>query len=177
VLAGAVLTGGLHLDGLADTCDGLFLGGDAERRLAVMRDPHVGSHGIVALILTLIGKFAALAALSEPRRSLALFGAWTVSRALILVAAGWADYARPEGTGRIVVQATTRHEAVAATAFVLLIASFSASARGLVAALAALFLTAGLTWIARRRLGGITGDILGASVELGEMAYLVVMSI
>ncbi len=70
----ATLSGGLHLDGLADTTDGLFLWGDAERRLAAMRDPHIGAFGTLALVLLILGKFAALASLAGQRRALAVLG-------------------------------------------------------------------------------------------------------
>ncbi|MBX6311300.1 MAG: adenosylcobinamide-GDP ribazoletransferase, partial [Isosphaeraceae bacterium] len=101
--AGVLLTGGLHLDGLADTCDGLFLWGGPERRLAVMRDPHIGSFGATGLLLVLLGKYAALVSLESGERTLALLGGAVASRSGLLVMAGLAPYARPEGTGRIVV--------------------------------------------------------------------------
>lgn len=171
----AAVTGGLHLDGLADTGDGLFLWGDAARRLDVMRDPRVGSYGLTLVVLTLLGKYAALSALTGSARAWALFGALAVSRTLVLVAAGRAPYARPEGTGRLLVDATTPPEALAAAALALLVASLSRQGPGLVAGLGALAVALILTHIARRRLGGVTGDILGALVELAEVAYLLVL--
>src|SRR6185312_5689789 len=70
VVAGALISGGLHLDGLADTCDGLFMPrGDSQRRLDAMRDPHVGSFGVIAIVLALIVKYSALVALAGHGRS------------------------------------------------------------------------------------------------------------
>lgn len=172
----AALTGGLHLDGLADTSDGLFLWGDAERRLAVMRDPHVGSYGVTMVVLTLLGKYAALSSLTGGLRTWGVFSALAVSRTLILVSAGRAPYARAEGTGRLLVEATTRHEAVAAGALSLLVASLSNHFAGLVAGLAGVALAVSFTALAKRRLGGVSGDILGALAELGETVYLLVLS-
>ncbi len=176
LLAGGVaVSGGLHLDGLGDTGDGLFLWGDPPRRLAVMRDPHLGSYGVAAIVLVLLGKFAALTTLSGRARGIALLTSLTISRTLILVAAGSAAYARPEGTGRHVVSAATPHEAFAAALIILLFATLFNGLPGLAAGVVALALTWLLTRLARTRLGGVTGDILGALVELGEMIVLVVL--
>ncbi|MDR3637059.1 MAG: adenosylcobinamide-GDP ribazoletransferase [Isosphaeraceae bacterium] len=176
VAATAAVTGGLHLDGLADTADGLFLWGESSRRLTVMRDPHVGSYGVTAVVLCVLGKFVALASLPGSVRGLGLFTALTVSRSLILVSAGRASYARAEGTGRLLINATTPSEALAAAALALLVASLTNHVAGLFATLVALGITLGTTELAKRRLGGVTGDILGALTELSEMSYLVSLS-
>ncbi len=170
-----ILSGGLHLDGLADTFDGLFLWGDAGRRLEVLRDPHVGSYGVTALVLVLLGKLAALETLAETDRSLALLGASIVARCLVLTSAGVSTYARPSGTGRILIDATRPIEAALATGLALAVGAALAGWVGLLASLGALGVAAGLTIVAQRRLGGITGDILGALVELSELAYLLVL--
>ncbi|WP_406697192.1 adenosylcobinamide-GDP ribazoletransferase [Singulisphaera sp. Ch08] len=172
----AILTGGLHLDGVADTFDGLFLWGGAERRLAVMRDPHIGSHGVSAIALVLLGKYAVLSDLNGPDRAMALLGAVTVSRTLILVSAGMACYARPQGTGRLMIEATTRRDALMSTLAVFALSGAVAGWTGLIASLGALSLAFTLTRLAAKRLGGITGDILGATVELGELTYLVMFA-
>jgi adenosylcobinamide-GDP ribazoletransferase len=177
VAAGVAITGGLHLDGLADSSDGLFLWGDADRRLNVMRDPHVGSFGLLAIVLVMLGKFAALAALTGHRRALALLGAATVSRTLILVAAGLAPYARRQGTGQIVVEATTVTDSLWSVVAALAVGALLAGEAGLIASAAALLVAWSLSHLANGRLGGITGDILGAVVELGELAYLVALGL
>ncbi|SIO66486.1 cobalamin-5'-phosphate synthase [Singulisphaera sp. GP187] len=173
----AILSGGLHLDGLADTFDGLFLWGGPERRLTVMRDPHIGSHGVSAIALVLLGKYAVLSELNGSERTLAVLGAIAISRTLILVSAGTARYARPQGTGRLVIDATTRRDALGATLAVLAFSVMVAGWTGLIAGVAALILAFSLTRLAANRLGGVTGDILGATVELGELAFLVMFSL
>jgi adenosylcobinamide-GDP ribazoletransferase len=177
VAAWAALTGGLHLDGLADSSDGLFLFGDANRRLNVMRDPHVGSFGLIALVLTMMGKFAALAPLLDRRRALALLGAAVVSRTLILVAAGLAPYARPQGTGQTVIEATTVTDALWSVVAALVLGAVLAGEAGLIASAAALLVAWSLSHLANQRLGGVTGDIMGAVVELGELVYLVALGL
>lgn len=173
----AVVSGGLHLDGLADTFDGLFLWGGADRRLAVMRDPHLGSHGVAAIVLVLLGKHAALGQLGGRDRAVALLGAVAVARTLILVAAGSAGYARPQGTGRHLVEATTRRDALGASLLVLAFSALLAGWAGLFAGMSVLLLARILSRLASTRLGGITGDTLGALVELGELTFLVVFSL
>lgn len=175
VVAGVALTGGLHLDGLADSFDGLFLWGGPERRLAVMRDPHVGSFGVSALVLVLLGKYVALESLPGPERSLSLLAAAATSRSLLLVSAGLANYARAEGTGGILIRATTRRDALFGALAALGLA-LTAGPAGLGAGIAALALAAGWTRLAIARIGGITGDTLGALVELSELLVLMVLS-
>jgi adenosylcobinamide-GDP ribazoletransferase len=176
--AGVAITGGLHLDGLADASDGLLLPrGDAERRLVVMRDPHTGSFGVVALVLLLLGKYAALTALTLHGRTYGVLGAAVVGRTLALVSAGMAPYARPEGTGRILVEATTARDATVAAFLVLVTGITVARLVGLTAAATSLGVAWLLSRFADRRLGGVTGDILGAVVEVGELAFLVVLGI
>lgn len=175
VVSGAVLTGGLHLDGLADSFDGLFLPGGAERRLAVMRDPRAGPHGVAAVVLVIAGKLAALAEMGDRRRALTLLGAVAVSRTLVLLAAGSARYARPEGTGRFLIDATTPVDAALAAVLAILLGGASGGLAGLVAATVAGGVALGLAQGASSRLGGITGDILGAVVELSELAFLLTM--
>jgi len=176
VAAGSALSGGLHLDGLADTADGLFLWGDADRRLAVMRDPRVGSFGVAALVLVLLGKFAALGALAGPARSLAILGAATIGRSLVLVSAGLAPYARPDGTGRIVVDATRPRDALGAAVVAVAVGLGVAGRPGLIAAVLALGTALALTRLASRKLGGVTGDTLGALIELGELIVLLTLA-
>lgn len=171
------LSGGLHLDGLADTFDGLFLPGGPERRLAVMRDPHVGSFGVVGVVLVLLGKFAALGGLTPPVRATALLGAAAAGRIAVLMAAGLSRYARPEGTGRVLIDATRPVDAAFAILLVFLIGYASTGMAGLIAAGAVVGLVAGLTTLAMRRLGGTTGDILGAVVESGELVFLMAIGL
>ena len=127
-----VLTGGLHLDGLADTFDGLFLGGGPERRLDVMRDPRLGSHGVAAVVLVLSGKIMALTNMGDSKRALALLGAAAIGRTLVLLSAGTARYARSRGTGQSVIEAAGVPDTIAAVAIIPLIGAATCGVRGLV---------------------------------------------
>jgi adenosylcobinamide-GDP ribazoletransferase len=173
----AVITGALHLDGLADSGDGLFLSGDADRRLSAMREPQVGSFGVVAVVLVIVGKFAALTTLADRRRALALLCAAAVSRTLILIAAGLAPYARREGTGRPIVAATSVVDSLWSIVAALAVGAVFSGELGLLASIAALLVGWAITHQATERLGGVTGDILGAIVELGELVYLLILGL
>ena len=177
VAAGVGLSGALHLDGLADTADGLFLWGGPERRLAVMRDPHVGSFGVTALVVVLLGKYAALSALPGRDRARALVLAWAVSRTIVLVSAGLARYARPDGTGRVLIDATTRRDALGASLLILILGPLLNGMAGAIASVFVLIVAWSFTKCATRKLGGVTGDTLGALIELGELMVLVVVGL
>jgi adenosylcobinamide-GDP ribazoletransferase len=174
VALGALLTGALHLDGLADAADALGAGADRERALRIMRDHHLGTYGAAALVLSLLAKVAALAALLSAGGALSW---WPVAAALgrwiMVPLAALAPAARPDGLGASVGAHVGRVELVVATALAFAIAGALARWSGL-AALAAVALLGG--WMARacrRRFGGMTGDTLGASAELSELLVLI----
>lgn len=173
VAFGLVATGALHLDGLADSADGLG-GRSRERALEIMRDHAVGAYGAAAITIDLILRVILLGALLEHGEALAaLVVAGAVSRAAVLPLAFCLPYARVvRGTGA----ALSDHLSGARAALGLAIAAaLSLATLGLqvlpVLALAALAaLVVGL--LARLRLGGVTGDVLGATIELTELAAL-----
>jgi adenosylcobinamide-GDP ribazoletransferase len=183
----ALLTGGLHLDGLADTADGLGSRRAAAGALAIMRRSDVGPMGVAALVFVLLIQVAALAAV--PRVSLAaaaLVLAEVTGRVAVVVATG-SPAARPGGFGALVAGRTTARARVFTVALLgcaVVVAGLAAggagvgdavtlAARGLIAAVAGLLAGALLQLVARRRLGGMTGDAFGAIVEVGTAAVLV----
>jgi adenosylcobinamide-GDP ribazoletransferase len=169
----ALLTGGLHLDGLTDSCDGLFLAGTQERRLLVLRDPRTGSFGALGLGLFLILKTASLASLRPPTLP-ALLLAPVLARWLVLLAA-LQPAARPEGMGRAFGAGLKRSvlwRSAAVPLLLVLARLLLGDWRALVAAVAGLLLVRAVIALALRRLGGITGDVLGLAVEGSELAVL-----
>ena len=167
----ALLTGALHLDGLADTADGLGAP-TRERALEVMREPAIGSFGAAAVGVDLLVKTAALTAvLAGPDPVLAVVAAFALGRAGPLALAWAFPYARADGGTGLVLFGRWAPLAVG-LALGLAIALAALGLRGLWLVLAAALALAALVPVVRR-LGGVTGDVLGASVELATTAALV----
>jgi len=165
-------TGALHEDGLADFADGLG-GASRARRLEIMRDPRLGSFGVIALVLALLARAGALAALVAPAEAgAALVAAAALSRALLPAAMLTLPPARTEG---LAAQAGRPHLArvAAAVTIALLIALLLLPPLvATIASAAAALAGAAVAWLAVRRLGGITGDVLGGVQQLAEIGFL-----
>lgn len=164
------LTGGLHLDGLADCCDGLLSAAPRDRRLEIMRDPRVGTFGALGLCLALGVKAAAIYSLPASAAIPAMLLAASSARGLLLLARGQPG-ARPGGMGEEFTGGL-RRAALPLAALPLVGLSILLGWNSLPALLAALLTTAAIFSLARRRIGGLTGDVLGCVVETGELAVL-----
>jgi len=172
--AWVLLSGGLHLDGLADSADAWLGGfGDRERTLTIMKDPRSGPIAVVALVLVLLLKFCALLALIEQQHSVALLIVPLIGRSALLGVFLTTPYVRAGGLG----QALADHLPRKAGWWVL---GLSAGACVLLAGVAGLWAlglaAAGFVWLRQvmmRRLGGTTGDTAGALLELLEVGMLV----
>jgi adenosylcobinamide-GDP ribazoletransferase len=178
--AWALITGGLHLDGLADSADAWVGGhGDRERTLAIMKDPRSGPAGVSTLVLTLLLKFAALAALLKAGPGSpwpALLFAPLLGRSALVALLLTTPYVRPGGMGSALAAQLPR----AAALLMLLMAAAGAlfaGKRGWLALSVALASWWLLRWLMVRRLGGATGDTLGAAVELTEVAVVVALAL
>jgi adenosylcobinamide-GDP ribazoletransferase len=175
VVALVILTGGLHLDGLMDTCDGLFGGRTRERKLEIMRDSRVGSFGVLGAACVLLLKFALLASIPLQSLPLALL--------LILPSARWSmalalrvfPPARPTGLGAAYHQAVTTRRLLITGLIALLIALIVGRFAGFIAwvtgSLAALAIG---QWITKS-IGGLTGDSYGAIDEVTEVVMLLAL--
>lgn len=172
VAAQALATGGLHIDGLADVFDGLGGGrGDRARTLDIMRDSRIGALGATAVVLALLGKVVALAGLlrADTTWPLPLFPAaarWATTPLVILF-----PYARKEGLGRPFHEGGRASRLVIAT-LTLGIPVVALGWRALLPVGAAAVAAAIIAISVLRRLGGLTGDVYGAAIELGEVAFL-----
>ncbi len=168
------LTGGLHLDGLADSADAWVGGlGDRERTLAIMKDPRSGPMAVIAVVLVLLLKFAALASL--PPHASALWLAPLLARSALTGAFMVTPYVRSGGLGSALVGAS-RGASALGLAFALLVSLF-AGWGGIRAVLMALVVFVVWRLACLRRLGGMTGDTCGALAECVEAAVLVVLAI
>lgn len=180
----AALTRGLHLDGLADTADGLGSYADRGRALEIMRAPDIGPFGVVTLVLALLAQVAATAVLlARPWASAAagVVVAVTGGRvAITLACRRGIPAARPDGLGALVAGTVPAPVgllwvAVVVAGSVPVVADRPWQGPG--AVLLGLLAAQGLTIHARRRLGGITGDVLGALTEITVTAILIVTSL
>jgi adenosylcobinamide-GDP ribazoletransferase len=180
-----LLTGGLHLDGLADTADGLGSRRPAGPALEVMRRSDTGPMGVAALVFVLLVQIAALAALT-PRwlAAAALIAAVVTGRVGVLMATG-APAARYGGLGALIAGTTSRQARWLVSAALLLaigVAGWAAGGvtlaiRGLAAVACGLLVAAAVRWLACRRFGGMTGDVYGALIELGAATVLLVAAL
>jgi adenosylcobinamide-GDP ribazoletransferase len=168
----SALTGGLHLDGLADTADGLGGGWSRERALAIMRDGRSGPYGVTAIVLVLGLKAAALASLPDGLVWRTLIAAPMLGRAAPLLLTRLCPAARPDGAGHALAMGTRGSSLLAAGLAAVVVSLATLGPWGLLPILAAAVVTWGLAAYLRRRLGGFTGDTLGALVETIETAVL-----
>ncbi|NMB86958.1 MAG: adenosylcobinamide-GDP ribazoletransferase [Chloroflexi bacterium] len=170
VAAWAGLTGGLHLDGLADCCDALPHPSSPSRRLEILKDSRLGSFGGIGLSLFLLLKIVALASLPSGKAVWAILLAAVCGRWLLLPA-GRQPAARPGGLGAdFALGLRTGHFGLAVVPTLIL--AGLAGGPGWLGLLLAHGTAAGVFALARNRLGGLTGDVFGLTVETGELAVL-----
>jgi adenosylcobinamide-GDP ribazoletransferase len=201
-----LLTGGLHLDGLADTADGLGSRRPRREALAIMRRPDIGPMGVAALLLVILLQITALAAIAPGGLSIAalVLAAVTGRVAVVLATGPGSPSARPGGFGALITDTTTARVRVATVAALLaavaaaglLLGAFpqatmplgrgagaargggpAIAARWLIATLAGLLAAELLRRTAKRRLGGMTGDVYGAVIELCTATVLLVLAL
>jgi len=183
----AVLTGGLHLDGLADTADGLGSRRPRDQALAIMRRSDVGPFGVVALLLVVIVQITALATIAPgwPAAAALTLAVVTGRVAVVLATGPGSPAARPDGFGALVAGATATRAMVAAGLALAAVVAVTASlawgwptaVRGVAAAAAGLLAADLLRRAAKRRLGGMTGDVFGALIEVSTTTVLLVLAL
>lgn len=168
-----LLTGAMHEDGLADSADGLFGGWTPERRLEIMKDSRIGSYGMLALLITGLARWSALTVLvTSPAPMAILIAAGALSRAPMAVMMMWMPNARQgglsAGTGR---PSLSRTSLCCAVSFTVALIALGPEALPLI--LAAALPAVVMARLAQKRIGGQTGDILGATQHLAETAILI----
>ena len=170
--AQAMATGALHEDGLADICDGFWGGATRERRLQIMRDSRIGSYGTVGLVLTLGLRWLGLAELAEMQAVAAVIAVAMASRVAPVALMAWLPAARADGLGaqgRAVGTASVLVAMLLGGLPLLLLAQGGAALAVAALAVAVLALTA------RSKIGGQTGDVLGAGQQTAEIALLLTL--
>ena len=172
-----LVTGAIHLDGVADTLDGMAAGKSAEERLLIMKDHQVGTFGVVGLILVLGIKFLALSSLPDETLGKSLAVALILSRWSMVQLIYRAPYARPEGgLGKVFKENVKRTEMVLATLTALILSILLLRVWGALLWLIIGIFTLGIQALFKRKIGGVTGDVLGAANEVNEVLVLLSIS-
>ncbi len=169
----ALLTGGFHEDGLADSLDGLAGGWTPEQRLEILKDSRHGTFGVLALVFITLIKVSALAELSGQDAALTLIAAHCAGRAGAVALMGLAPQAAADGLGADYSRTLRPLPTVLGTAIgvVALIVAFGVEAPMAIGAVAVGVALVG--WWAHRKIGGVSGDLLGAAEQVGEALILI----
>jgi adenosylcobinamide-GDP ribazoletransferase len=174
--AGALLTGALHEDGLADVADGFGGGRDVAAKLEIMRDSRLGTYGALILMVSFVAKLSALAVLPDGFVVRGLIAAHALARGVLPAMAMSLPYARKDGLAANAGRPDFATAAIAA-ALALVIALLSLPwIEAFCAALLAAACAIGMAWLAQRQIGGQTGDVLGGTEQLVETAILLLLA-
>lgn len=167
--------GGFHLDGLVDTVDGLVGGRDREHALKIMKESTIGAIGVVTLVLVLLLKYTAIDSMNGNGRLGALILMPVIGRWAEVIMVHGSRYARDgAGLGKPFTEYVTKREVVVATLLTIVISWFTLKYIGLLIILATLLLGLGMKQFFKKRLGGITGDLLGFGGESSELLMLMI---
>ncbi|MHB1415348.1 MAG: adenosylcobinamide-GDP ribazoletransferase [Chloroflexota bacterium] len=175
LIAFIMITGGLHLDGLMDSCDGLFGRRDPARRLEIMRDSRVGSFGVLGAVAVLLLEYIALAELPPALRAGAIMTLACLSRGAMVLAIWGFPYARAEGLGSAFKAGVGPRQVAVAGATAVAVAIIAAQSAGIVlvgTAVGATLLVAAFTCT---RIPGLTGDSYGAIEVIVELTVLLTL--
>ena len=175
VTAWKLLTGGLHLDGLADCLDALG-GHDAEHRLAIMRDSRIGAFGAMGLILVLLLEIVAVSELAPGLRGRTLLVVPVIARATPPLLVRLFRPARSEGLGAAFSASVDWWAAPVALAFAVAVALAALQTLGALLFALSVACAVALAWFIVSRVSGITGDVLGAAIEIAELTGLLTAS-
>lgn len=167
-----LLTGAFHEDGLADAADALGGGWGGEEALRILKDPAHGTYGVLAIALSVLLRVGAIAALGGWAALAVLPAAHALSRAAAVGLLGWVRPATADGLGASYSASLTRRLALGAGAVGLAIGLASLGVWVLPAAVLAGIGAAAVGWLGLRKLGGVTGDLLGAAQQAGEVLVL-----
>jgi adenosylcobinamide-GDP ribazoletransferase len=174
VIAYIVLTGGLHLDGLGDTFDGLFSNRSRERMLEIMRDSRIGTNGVLAIVSVLLLNISLLSAVETGRAAAVLMMMPVAGRTACLIGSGISAYARSgEGLGKSFIDYCRTREIIWGLLLHFIIFLVVEGPFGLLLSIIPVATAFLLIWFLTRKIGGATGDILGAVCELNQTLFLI----
>jgi len=172
LIASAVLTGAIHLDGFADVCDGFFGAKDKEKVLNIMRDSRIGAFGVIGLVCLFLLKFVLLLKIPQNMLAGSLIVMVMFARWIQVFACFNFDYARNQGKAKGFMAGAGKKGLTIAAGFLIIAALGLMGVKGIVilgfSSLPAIF----FMFYAKKRIGGMTGDTIGASSEIAEVSFL-----
>lgn len=167
-----MITGGMHLDGLCDTVDAFLSGKPKDEMLIIMRDPHIGVMGVLSLISAILLKIGLLSSVSTASKLMAILLMCVLSRWSAVLSMFLFPYARQEGKAKVFIDGMNLKIFILATITAFIFAFLIWQVKGLLA----LLIIFGCTYLSgkiiSRKIGGITGDTIGATIELTEIITL-----
>lgn len=170
-----VISGGLHLDGFIDTCDGIAGHKTTEERWQVMHDSRVGGFGIIGACLLLLVKYVSLNSVPSPLLMMTLVLMPVISRWAMVYAIFAYPYARPSGLGKVFKQGANWQRFIPATLIALTVAIVLAQLAGLAIMLGIWVMTMAMASYLKRKFSGLTGDTYGAVNEVAEVCVLILV--
>lgn len=174
MLIGILLTGGLHIDGLGDTCDGFFAFKGKDRIIEIMKDSRVGTYSCIAIIIDLLLRYTSFSNLISGNYSLAIIAAPIVAKTIFVLMFYIGKQAKAAGTGNLFIGNVGKKELIGAFLVGIIIISLVLGITdALVVTAIAVVITILFNKFCEHKIGGLTGDTLGANNELVEILTLV----
>ncbi len=176
LLANTAITGALHLDGIADTCDGIFSSRSRDRMLEIMRDSRIGTNGTLAILFDVLLRLALLNSMGGTPVMLSILLAPVIAKTLVVLLISISIYARPgQGMGTLFLGKLSTARTMAAYAIGAGLTLIFLKLWGLVVLLACMIICLGFKQMVYVKIQGMTGDTLGAANEVIEIAVLIAM--
>jgi adenosylcobinamide-GDP ribazoletransferase len=172
-----IITGGMHLDGIADTADAFLSGKTIKEMLEIMRDSHIGVMGVLALISIILLKIGLLSSVNSALKPVVLILMCILSRWSVVLVMYLFPYARQEGKAKLFIQGLNLKIFMSSTILTAIFSFLIWHVAGLIVLLAVALWVYIIGKLASRKIGGVTGDILGAAIELTEIFILFIVCI
>ena len=172
ILANIIITGGLHLDGLADTCDGLLSSRNKEKMLEIMKDSRIGTNGVLAIIMDLLIKLGLMISLPANLRPLAIISSVVLGKTIMLVLIYTTPYGRKNGIGGLFYKGISKISVAIGSMIGVIIIIAIHSLKIIPILLLCIVPIAFYRKFVINKIDGITGDTLGAANELAEILFL-----
>ena len=175
IIASIIITGGFHVEGFIDVCDGFYVGGKKEDVLRIMKDPHSGAMGIIGAIILILSKFIIINSILPYNMFFSLVLMGILSRWSMVFLGFSSVYAREEGTAKLFVEGIKGTDFFLATAFTIVFSVLLTGISGIFLFVLVALATFLLKYFFNKKISGVTGDTLGAANEIIEVFSLLML--